>query len=100
MKRRQGIGRSSAAPFTITRVTYWFLSFLYRRPSDTVWQVATATTCTEHPLDYMRRALEAYGPDGHQYRLLFFSEIPEDVFLRMHRTDEPSVQGAVPQAVG
>lgn len=78
---------------------YWFLTFFYRRPSDTVWHVANATTCNEHPVDYIRRALEAYGPEEHQYRLMFFHEIPEDVFLRMHRTDAPPAQGAVPQAV-
>jgi hypothetical protein len=60
-------------------VSCWFLSFFWRRPGDAAWRPANATTQGEHPLTYMNRAREAY-PDN-EYRLMFFAEIPEGIFL-------------------
>jgi hypothetical protein len=55
------------------------LSFLWCRPDEAVWHPASATTQGEHPLAYINRARDAYP--GNEYRLLFFAEIPEEVFL-------------------
>lgn len=59
-------------------MTCWFLFFLWRRPGDDVWRPSNATTKGEHPLAYMARAREAYPQN--EYRLMFFHEIPEEIF--------------------
>lgn len=75
-------------------MTHWFLSFLYRKLGDTYWQPRDATTFGEHPLEYIHRARLTYNDTGYEYRLLFFKEIPEDVYKRLYPVDaEP---GAVP----
>lgn len=56
----------------------FFMSFLWRRTNDTVWHPVD-TVCAEHPLDYIRRA-RATSMDGYEYRLLFFTPIPLDVY--------------------
>jgi hypothetical protein len=54
------------------------LSFFWKRGDDPVWRPENATTKGEHPLAYMNRARDAY-PDR-EYKLLFFYEIPPEVF--------------------
>jgi hypothetical protein len=65
----------------------YFLSFLWRRGGDAVWHPVDAVSA-EHPLDYIKRARLHANPD-YEYRLLFFCEIPLDVYER-HRP--PSVE--------
>lgn len=64
-------------------VTTYFMSFLWRRAGDQVWHPVDAVS-GEHPLDYLHRARETSSGDGYEYRLLFFTEIPRDVYER-HR---------------
>jgi len=72
----------------------WFLSFLWKRAADDRWHPVEATTDDEHPLAYINRARRTYADDGHEYRLLFFTEIPSEMAARA--ADAPSV-GAVPR---
>jgi len=60
----------------------WFLSFLWKRANDERWHPVEATTEDEHPLAYVNRARRTYADDGHEYRLLFFSEIPSELVTR------------------
>jgi hypothetical protein len=64
----------------------YFLSFLWRRGTDPQWHPVD-TVSAEHPLDHLVRAQKAN--EGYEYRLLFFCEIPPDVYER-HRP--PSVE--------
>ena len=61
------------------------MSFLWRRASDQVWRPIDAVSA-EHPLDYISRARES-ADSGYEYRLLFFVEIPRDVYER-HRPQD------------
>ena len=64
----------------------YFLSMLWRR-DDSSWHPVD-TVSAEHPLDYVARAAVSAEP-GYEFRLLFFCEIPLDVYER-HRP--PSVE--------
>ena len=75
-------------------MTRWFLSYLWRRPDEIQWQPMSVTTTGEHPLDYIQRAREAYS--ANEYVLMFFQQVPEDVFLRVHPGVDEAVSGAVP----
>ena len=73
-------------------MTCWFIAYLARRHGETSWTPQEATTFGEHPVEYVARARQTHT--DHEYRLTFFTPIPEDVFHRL-TDDEP---GAVPQA--
>lgn len=60
----------------------YFLSFMWRRPDLDAWQPVDGVSA-EHPLDYIQRARETAQP-GYEFRLMFFCEIPLDVYER-HR---------------
>lgn len=70
----------------------WFLSFLWKRPTDDRWHPVEATTEDEHPLAYMNRARRTNI--GHEYRLLFFAEIPPELVPRVNPN---VVSGAIPR---
>lgn len=59
---------------------HYFFSFLWRRLDAEAWQPVEAMTVNEHPLDYLSRARAAN--EGHEFRLLFFTTIPADVYAR------------------
>lgn len=62
----------------------FFLSFLWRGPSSPAWNPVD-TVCEEHPIDYIARArLMSTVRDAFEYHLLFFAEIPQEVYDR-HR---------------
>lgn len=64
--------------------TYWFISFLWRDPYDTIWHPEEATTKGEHPIGYMARARKA-KPER-VFRLMFFNEIPEEMYLLLRNS--------------
>jgi hypothetical protein len=58
----------------------YFLSFLWRRAEADFWHPVDVVSA-EHPVDYISRARRTSEP-GREYRLLFFSEIPREVYER------------------
>jgi len=78
-------------------VTHWFLSFLYRRPNEESWTPQDATTFGEHPLEYILRARQTYGAEGFEYRLMFFTPIPEDLYYRLNPPGDEV--GATPRRI-
>ncbi len=72
----------------------WFLSFLWKRSPDDRWHPVEATTEDEHPLSYMNRARRTYADEGHEYRLLFFAEVPPELVTRV---ESRAVAGAIPR---
>jgi hypothetical protein len=60
----------------------YFVSFLWRGPHSTAWNPIDMVM-SEHPVDYIMRARRTADP-GYEYRLLFFCEIPVDVYEK-HR---------------
>lgn len=65
----------------------YFLSMLWRRAGTDLWHPVDMVAA-EHPLDYVARIRAEAEPD-HEFRLLFFRQIPLDVYER-HRP--PSVE--------
>lgn len=70
----------------------WFLSYLWKRPTDTSWQPEDATIIGDHPVVYIQRARRERAAEGIEYRLMFFAEVPNE---------EPppvrTVAGAIPR---
>ena len=63
----------------------YFLSFLWRRAEADFWHPVD-TVSAEHPVDFISRARRMSEP-GREYHLLFFHEIPIDVYERNHPGD-------------
>lgn len=65
----------------------YFLSFLWRVVDSPHWIPGSDVTRGEHPLDYELRAWGTYGKThpGFEIKLVFFVEIPEDVWRRYTR---------------
>lgn len=75
----------------------WFLSYLWKRPTDANWQPADATTVDEHPVAYINRARKTYGEEGIEYRLLFFAEVPSEVAVIVEPPAVRTAAGAIPR---
>lgn len=61
------------------RVPTYFLSFMWRRGTSEAWQ-PVGTVSAEHPLDFIRRARANAPAVGYEYCLMFFCEIPLEVY--------------------